>query len=69
MEDYGIGVAAEDRERMFAAYYRTPRAWGIPGSGLGLRPRPDLKKTRHPAFAGLVRPAARRGQHHDAGGE
>ena len=36
VEDYGIGVAAEDRERMFAAYYRTPRAWGIPGSGLGL---------------------------------
>ena len=36
VEDYGIGVAAEDRERMFAAYYRTPRARGIPGSGLGL---------------------------------
>src|SRR5207302_8480679 len=36
VEDYGIGVAAEDRERMFAAYYRTPRAWGVPGSGLGL---------------------------------
>src|SRR3989442_12211291 len=35
VEDYGIGVAAEDRERMFAAYYRTPLASGIPGSGLG----------------------------------
>jgi signal transduction histidine kinase len=36
VEDYGIGVAAEERDRMFAAYYRTPRSRAIPGLGLGL---------------------------------
>lgn len=36
VEDYGIGVAAEERDRMFTAYFRTVRAHDIPGSGLGL---------------------------------
>ena len=36
VEDYGIGVAAEERDRMFAAYYRTSRTRAIPGLGLGL---------------------------------
>jgi signal transduction histidine kinase len=36
VEDYGIGVAAEERDRMFTAYYRTSRTRAIPGSGLGL---------------------------------
>lgn len=29
VEDYGIGVAAEERDRMFAAYYRTSRTRAI----------------------------------------
>jgi signal transduction histidine kinase len=36
VEDYGIGVAAEERDRMFMAYYRTSRTRDIAGSGLGL---------------------------------
>ena len=36
VEDYGIGVAAEERDRMFVAYYRTSRSRAIPGLGLGL---------------------------------
>jgi signal transduction histidine kinase len=36
VEDYGIGVAAEERDRMFTAYYRTSRTRAIPGLGLGL---------------------------------
>jgi len=36
VEDYGIGVAAEERDRMFAAYYRSSRTRAIPGLGLGL---------------------------------
>jgi signal transduction histidine kinase len=36
VEDYGIGIAAEERDRMFRAYYRTSRTRDIAGSGLGL---------------------------------
>lgn len=36
VEDYGLGVAAEERDRMFSAYYRTSRTRAIPGLGLGL---------------------------------
>jgi signal transduction histidine kinase len=34
--DRGIGVPADERERLFAPYYRTRRTRDIPGSGLGL---------------------------------
>jgi signal transduction histidine kinase len=36
VEDHGIGVPAEERDRLFAPYYRTRRTRDIPGSGLGL---------------------------------
>lgn len=36
VEDYGIGVAAEDRDRMFLAHVRTSRTRHVPGSGLAL---------------------------------
>lgn len=36
VEDHGIGVATEERDRMFAAYYRSSRTRAIPGMGLGL---------------------------------
>jgi signal transduction histidine kinase len=36
VEDRGVGVAAEERDRLFAPYYRTLRTRGVPGSGLGL---------------------------------
>jgi signal transduction histidine kinase len=34
--DHGVGVPADERDRIFAPYYRTERTRGIPGSGLGL---------------------------------
>lgn len=36
VEDYGIGVAAEDRDRMFSAHFRTSRTRHVPESGPGL---------------------------------
>jgi len=36
VEDRGMGVPAGERERIFAPFYRTLAARGIPGSGLGL---------------------------------
>jgi len=36
IEDQGIGVAADERDRIFAPFYRTARAREIPGTGLGL---------------------------------
>jgi len=34
--DHGVGVPANERDQVFAPYYRTERTRGIPGSGLGL---------------------------------
>ena len=36
MRDYGPGIAAEDRERVFDRFYRATNARSLPGSGLGL---------------------------------
>lgn len=36
VEDSGMGVQEEERERVFQRFYRSPRAEGLPGSGLGL---------------------------------
>lgn len=36
VEDSGMGVGPEERERVFQRFYRSPRAAGQPGSGLGL---------------------------------
>jgi two-component system OmpR family sensor kinase len=36
VRDDGPGVAAEDRERIFQPFYRSPGAYGTPGYGLGL---------------------------------
>jgi len=36
VEDQGLGVAAEDHDRIFAPFYRTARTRDIPGTGLGL---------------------------------
>ena len=35
-QDYGVGVPADERDRLFAPYFRTSRTRDIPGSGLGL---------------------------------
>jgi signal transduction histidine kinase len=34
--DRGIGIPADQRERVFAPFHRTPAAEGYPGTGLGL---------------------------------
>lgn len=36
VEDHGVGVPADERDRLFAPYFRTSRTRDIPGSGLGL---------------------------------
>jgi two-component system, OmpR family, sensor histidine kinase MprB len=36
VRDYGPGIAAEDRERVFDRFYRATAARSLPGSGLGL---------------------------------
>lgn len=36
VEDHGIGVPADERDRLFTPYFRTRRTRDIPGSGLGL---------------------------------
>lgn len=36
VEDQGGGVAADERDRIFAPFYRTERTRDIPGTGLGL---------------------------------
>ena len=36
VEDQGLGVAADERDRIFAPFYRTTRTRDIPGTGLGL---------------------------------
>lgn len=36
VEDRGVGVPADERDRLFAPYFRTSRTRDIPGSGLGL---------------------------------
>jgi len=36
VEDRGVGVPADERDRLFAPYFRTTRTRDIPGSGLGL---------------------------------
>ena len=36
VEDQGIGIGADERDRIFAPFYRTARTRDIPGTGLGL---------------------------------
>jgi signal transduction histidine kinase len=36
VEDHGVGVPADERDRLFTPYFRTRRTRDIPGSGLGL---------------------------------
>jgi len=36
VEDKGVGIAADERDRIFAPFYRTSRTRDIPGTGLGL---------------------------------
>lgn len=36
VDDQGVGVAADERDRIFAPFYRTARTRDIPGTGLGL---------------------------------
>jgi signal transduction histidine kinase len=36
VQDHGVGVPADDRDRLFAPYFRTRRTRDIHGSGLGL---------------------------------
>ena len=37
VEDHGVGIAADERDRIFAPFYRTSRTKDVPGTGLGLR--------------------------------
>src|SRR5207245_314053 len=36
VEDEGVGIAAEHRERIFEKFFRTPQATGEKGFGVGL---------------------------------
>jgi signal transduction histidine kinase len=36
IEDHGVGVPVDERDRLFTPYFRTSRTRGTPGSGLGL---------------------------------
>ena len=36
VQDHGVGMSGDERERIFERFYRSPRHSGIPGSGLGL---------------------------------
>jgi signal transduction histidine kinase len=36
VEDKGVGIAADERARIFAPFYRTSRTRDVPGTGLGL---------------------------------
>ena len=36
VSDNGVGMSAEDAERVFEPFYRSPRARHLPGTGLGL---------------------------------
>lgn len=36
VEDFGIGIAEEDQERVFEPFVRSERTYDIPGTGIGL---------------------------------
>jgi signal transduction histidine kinase len=36
VEDGGVGIAPDERDRIFAPFYRTSRTRDVPGTGLGL---------------------------------
>lgn len=36
IEDHGVGVPAEEQDRIFETYYRSTRTRSVPGTGLGL---------------------------------
>lgn len=36
VEDHGVGVPADEHDRLFTPYYRSTRARDVPGTGLGL---------------------------------
>ena len=47
VEDHGLGIAAEERDRIFAPFYRTARTRAIPGTGLGLHISRQLAEQHH----------------------
>jgi len=58
--DTGIGISAEDQERIFARFYRAPVAgqWAIQASGLGL----TICRALVDAHGGTIAVRARRGR-------
>jgi two-component system sensor histidine kinase KdpD len=36
VEDFGIGIAEDDQERVFEPFVRSERTYDIPGTGIGL---------------------------------
>jgi signal transduction histidine kinase len=46
VRDHGVGVPADERDRLFTPFYRTSRTSHVPGTGLGLHISQQLAK-RH----------------------
>jgi signal transduction histidine kinase len=47
VEDKGAGIAADERERIFAPFYRASKTRDIPGTGLGLHISRRLAEQHH----------------------
>lgn len=47
VEDAGLGIPANERDRIFAPFYRTARTRDIPGTGLGLHISRRLAEQHH----------------------
>ena len=46
-EDGGVGIGADERDRIFTPFYRTPRTRDVPGTGLGLHISRRLAEQHH----------------------
>jgi len=47
VEDQGVGIPADERDRIFAPFYRTARTRALPGTGLGLHISRRLAEQHH----------------------
>lgn len=47
VEDHGVGIAGDERDRVFAPFYRTSRTRALPGTGLGLHISRRLAEQHH----------------------
>jgi len=47
VEDQGVGIAADERARIFAPFYRAARTRDVPGTGLGLHISRRLAEQHH----------------------